>query len=242
MMFLRKTVCYFTAAIFLMLTLISPCVAAHAEAYPYDDNYAVINDPPATLLIGDADRDGRVTTMDALVVMRYVMGIANDIDGLGFACSDVDCDGNVYATDALLILRARMGLSIFTGSRKVDFLNSLFQQMGKPYVRGGSGPDVFDCSGLAYYCLNESGYPIGRWTAAAYAGNEDWVRIGIIGELKPGDLMFFKTSSDTNVSHMGVYIGDDMLIHASYSQQKVVIATMTSWFVTNFYCGRRVDF
>lgn len=238
----KKLICCFAITISLLLGQMNPYPALCADICSYDDDYAVINEPPAPLMLGDADRDGRVTTMDALIVMRCVMGIAGGIDGLGTVCADVDCDGEMYATDALLILRTRMGLSVFSGSRKVDFLNSLFCQMGKPYVLGGSGPDVFDCSGLAYYCLNEAGYQIGRRTAAAYAANDAWQRIDGIGRLEPGDLMFFKTPNDEKVSHMGVYIGDNMLIHASYSQQKIVIATMTSWFVTNFYCGRRVDF
>ena len=76
---------------------------------------------------------------------------------------------------------------------------------------GGSGPDVFDCSGLVYYCLNQAGYTISRQSAAMYAANADWDYIESIDELTAGDLMFFMQAGESRITHVGVYIGNGLI-------------------------------
>ncbi len=207
---------------------------------PPDDVKTIIDEPPAPLVSGDADRNGSVDNVDAMLALRMSMNGEPD-DALAGVCADVDKDMAITSSDALIIFRSILLEEQLPQNRKVDFINSLFGQMGKPYVWGGSGPDNFDCSGLVYYCLNQAGYSISRRTAASYAENEDWEWVNSISELEVGDLMFFRQADEVSISHVGIYIGNNMLIHASYSNGRVLITTITNWYITNFRWGRRVD-
>ena len=85
--------------------------------------------------------------------------------------------------------------------------------LGTPYVWGGSTPEIgFDCSGYVCWVLNESGWDVGRTTA-----NGLWQQATKISEAeaKPGDLVFFEGTYDTpGASHVGIYVGDGMMISA----------------------------
>ncbi|WP_371625434.1 NlpC/P60 family protein [Streptomyces sp. NBC_01116] len=79
-------------------------------------------------------------------------------------------------------------------------------QIGKPYVWGASGPSSYDCSGLTQAAWREAGVTLPRTTW-------DQVEVGTrvaTSDLKPGDLVFFYD----DISHVGVYKGDGMMIHA----------------------------
>ena len=80
-------------------------------------------------------------------------------------------------------------------------------QKNKPYARGGTGPDSFDCSGLAYYCHN---YEIPRTSGAQSSGNGQSISKS---NLEAGDLMFWNTDG-SGVSHTSIYIGGGKMIHA----------------------------
>lgn len=120
------------------------------------------------------------------------------------------------------------------------FIALLYEQLGKPYILGHSGPDSFDCSGLVYYCLRNAGVNIGRLNAAGYSMYEQWDRVDTIEELVVGDLMFFYDSGFTRISHVAVYIGNNQIIHASSSAGCVTISNIGNWHRTYFAWGRRV--
>ena len=100
--------------------------------------------------------------------------------------------------------------------------------IGTPYKWGGSSPQRgFDCSGLmSYVHKNALGLKIPR-TAAKQRDNSRTINYA---QLKPGDMLFFKTGRKTN--HVGVYIGDRKFIHAPSGGKRVKIASMDStyWF------------
>ncbi len=121
-------------------------------------------------------------------------------------------------------------------SAKVEAMISVAQSLiGSRYVLGGKGPEVFDCSGLVYYCLNQAGYSIGYMTSSG------WAKCGIpkvtsMSDMKRGDIICFK-------GHVGIYLGGGQMIDASSTQGKVRISTTvltSSYWKANFICARRI--
>lgn len=83
--------------------------------------------------------------------------------------------------------------------------------VGAPYVRGATGPEAFDCSGLIYTVARESiQYQLPRTVKAIYS----YVKIVPDSKREPGDLVFFKTTGDGSISHVGLYIGNGHFISA----------------------------
>lgn len=92
-------------------------------------------------------------------------------------------------------------------------------QLGKPYVWGATGPDSFDCSGLTQAAYKAAGIDLPRTTW-------DQVNVGTrVSEtdLQPGDLVFFFS----DISHVGLYIGNGDIIHAPHTGTVVKIAPVT---------------
>ena len=84
--------------------------------------------------------------------------------------------------------------------------------LGYPYVWGGSSPSTsFDCSGFVSWVINHSGWDVGRLGAQGLCNICTPVSSA---NVKPGDLVFFTGTYDTpGVSHVGIYIGNNMMIH-----------------------------
>ena len=91
--------------------------------------------------------------------------------------------------------------------------------LGVQYVWGGETPDGFDCSGFVSYVINHcgNGWNYGRLTA------EEWRQATMYvspSEAKPGDLIFFQGTYDTaGASHIGIYMGDGIMIHCGHPVQ-----------------------
>ena len=85
--------------------------------------------------------------------------------------------------------------------------------LGVPYVWGGYSPSGFDCSGFVSYVVNHcgNGWNYGRLTAEGLRGQCTFVSPA---EAKPGDLIFFQGTYNTSgASHIGIYVGNGMMIH-----------------------------
>ncbi len=113
-------------------------------------------------------------------------------------------------------------------------------QLGKPYVWAAEGPGSFDCSGLVYYCMKQSGHNISRCSAKSYSQNRAWKLISSMKNLKAGDLVFFKSDSSKSVNHVGICISGSVMIHASSSKGQVVRSSLNqAYWERNFVCARR---
>ena len=110
------------------------------------------------------------------------------------------------------------------------FVSAALAQEGKKYVLGGKGPDTFDCSGLVYYALNQSGNSIGYMTSGGWA-KSGYATIGY-NDLQRGDVICVS-------GHVAIYLGDGMMVDGSSSNGKVVVRQIGSWIKNNFICGKR---
>ncbi|MGO1044157.1 C40 family peptidase [Clostridioides difficile] len=111
--------------------------------------------------------------------------------------------------------------------------------LGKPYVWGAEGPNSFDCSGFTQYVMKKSaGVSIPRVS-------RDQSKYGAYvnrGDLRSGDLIFFDTEGSNNgsVSHVGIYMGNGEMIHASSgSSKKVTISNINSSYYSSRYVNAR---
>jgi peptidoglycan DL-endopeptidase CwlO len=99
-----------------------------------------------------------------------------------------------------------------TSAEVIAFLKAAESRLGLPYVWGGDGPDVFDCSGLVQWSLAQAGVVMPR-VAAAQAMTGPLVPVS---DLQPGDLLFYHTdpTAPTYISHVAIYIGDGLMEQA----------------------------
>ena len=111
--------------------------------------------------------------------------------------------------------------------------------LGYPYVWGGSSPSTsFDCSGIVSWVINHcgNGWNVGRQTANGLMGKCDIVPKS---EAKPGDLIFFqKTYNTSGASHVGIYVGNGMMIHCGSPISYASIET--SYWRQHYYCMGRI--
>ena len=126
-----------------------------------------------------------------------------------------------------------------SNNNKSSLVSYAKTKLGKPYVWGAQGPNSFDCSGFTYYVFkNAAGITLPR-TSSAQSKYGTYVSKS---NLKVGDLVFFDTNgaNDGNVSHVGIYLGNNQFIHASSSKGKVVISEMSSYYSGAYVNARRV--
>lgn len=110
--------------------------------------------------------------------------------------------------------------------------------LGYPYVWGGSSPSTsFDCSGFVSWVINHSVGNVGRQTANGLMGCCTYVSPS---DAKPGDLIFFQGTYNTSgASHVGIYVGNNMMIHCGNPIQYASIET--NYWQQHFLCFGRIN-
>jgi cell wall-associated NlpC family hydrolase len=109
-------------------------------------------------------------------------------------------------------------LPLVSGSAASVAIETALAQVGDEYDYGSAGPDQFDCSGLTSYAYAAAGMALPR-TSGSQAGLGRQVDRG---DLQPGDLVFFYRP----ISHVGLYIGNGMMVHARTSGKPVAVTTV----------------
>jgi cell wall-associated NlpC family hydrolase len=109
-------------------------------------------------------------------------------------------------------------------------VDTALAQVGDRYVWGASGPDAFDCSGLTSFAYRAAGISLPHSSSSQSRMGRAVSR----SELQPGDLLFFYSP----VSHVGMYIGNGQMVHASTSSQPVKVASIDS--MPSYNSARRI--
>ncbi|MCI9120170.1 MAG: SH3 domain-containing protein [Oscillibacter sp.] len=124
-----------------------------------------------------------------------------------------------------------------SSSGVVDFAR---QFLGTRYSYGGASPSGFDCSGFTMYVYKQFGFSLphtatGQWQSGL------GTRVYSLGELQPGDLVFFNDPSRNAgkaCSHAGIYIGGGQMIHSSSSRSGgVIYSDLTSGYYNTYFVG-----
>jgi cell wall-associated NlpC family hydrolase len=105
-------------------------------------------------------------------------------------------------------------------------------QIGEPYVWGADGPSSWDCSGLTMGAWAAGGKSLPHYSVAQYQQSTPISA----GELRPGDLVFWgSSSSSSSIYHVALYVGDGMILQAPRTGRDVEEVSMYYWITPNFY-------
>ena len=167
-------------------------------------------------------------------------------DQWGYIYKTYVCIDNNPLVKAQYIANGEQYNTKATGDNLVSYSNKF---LGMPYVWGGTTPAIFnitgkyvrggfDCSGLVQYSYKNFGINLPRTTM-------DQVDKGAavnINNLEDGDLVFFSTNVavPTEVSHVGIYIGDNKFMHSPKPGDVVKISELSGYYIQNFVIGKRI--
>jgi peptidoglycan DL-endopeptidase CwlO len=109
-------------------------------------------------------------------------------------------------------------LPVVGSGKAAQALRYAMTKLGRPYVWGGSGPSVFDCSGLTMWAYKQVGINLPHYTGSQWNAGVHISR----SQLQPGDLVFFHA----DLHHMGMYVGDGKMIHAPQTGDVIKIVPL----------------
>jgi hypothetical protein len=144
-------------------------------------------------------------------------------------------DEPVELEDEINLPLEEKSILTYAGVTKNEFMKTIMDWFGTPYLMGGTSRRAIDCSAFTQTIFTE----------AAQIGIPRTAREQIhVGKPIPktrlqfGDLVFFHTYSKRFASHVGIYLGDNLFAHAS-SRYGVVVSSLNSTYYTRAYCGAR---
>lgn len=147
-------------------------------------------------------------------------------------------EGNIYATIGEYTDYDIPGEAL-TDVKFARMIREAEKYLGYPYVWGGSSPSTsFDCSGFVSWVINNcgNGWSVGRLTASGLMNICDIIPRS---SAEPGDLIFFQGTYNTSgASHVGIYVGNGMMIHCGNPISYASIET--SYWQSHFYCFGRL--
>ncbi len=132
------------------------------------------------------------------------------------SCVRAPSTNNIPSADGVLMGNQQLG------TVRSLIVSQSYQKIGVPYRYGGSTIKAFDCSGLTQYVYREAGINIPRTTESQLRESQTIP----YQHLLPGDLAFYKTSAKSR--HVGIYIGNNQMVHASTGSKQVRTANITN--------------
>jgi cell wall-associated NlpC family hydrolase len=205
-----------------------------------------------TTVTGDDDEEETVTHTTLIIYVKvnsltYEEGAAE----YAFTAEQMEIADEMMSPDYYTLYAELLGVDLYGGDDLTEIISNLpvgsegaevvkaaITKLGAPYVMGAKGPYKFDCSGLAYWAINEVDPELGSIMYTNAAGQAKWcIENGkAVGrsELQPGDLIFWQNLSCpgcgrwNEVHHVGIYVGDGKAIEASSSRGRVVVRDLWS--------------
>ncbi|WP_448638682.1 C40 family peptidase [Geodermatophilus sp. URMC 63] len=169
-----------------------------------------------------------MTTARTSIARRSFRGIAvAAIAGAGIALSPLPASAAAGDSAGTAVAAAPAAASSSAAQVAVD---TALAQVGDPYVYGATGPNSFDCSGLTSFSYKAAGISIPRTSKAQSTFGTPVAK----ADLQPGDLVFFYSP----VSHVGMYIGNGQMVHASTAGKPVAVVNLDS--MPSYVGARRV--
>jgi len=183
-------------------------------------SYCKINRGDTVQLIGQEGNWYKISTSLAACGYAYISA-----DYISTTIPTIDVPSVTYGNSAG---------NVSAGQRVVRIAE---QFLGLPYVYGGSTPAGFDCSGFTSYVFKQLGYTLNRISA-------DQIHNGIPvskSELQPGDLLLFKKNGASRIHHVGIYVGDGLMIHSPQTGDVVKYTSIVNGYYNNcYYAARRI--
>lgn len=111
-----------------------------------------------------------------------------------------------------------------SADQRQAIMAAALSKVGSPYVWGGAGPSVFDCSGLVQWSFAQAGIGMPRTAAEQYLTGDHIS----LAQAQPGDLLFwaFDPSDPTFVDHTAIYLGNDLMVEAPHTGLDVQVVTV----------------
>ena len=151
------------------------------------------------------------------------------------AASDyVPVEGSSSSSDSGSSSSSSSSGSTSSGGSLNAFISAAKSKLGCRYVRGGKGPNSFDCSGFVYWCLRQAGVSQKYLTSSGWRNVSNYQKVRSLTDLKMGDVIVFD-------GHVAIAMGDGTMIDASSSEGKVVHRScLGDWSYDNFICAWRI--
>lgn len=145
----------------------------------------------------------------------------------------VNCKKNSAETKYLPYYNMRKALNL-----RHELLKEAKQYIGVPYVSGGTGRWGFDCSGYTQYVFDKMNIYMDR---AVWGQLESGIIVAK-EDLQCGDIVIFSYTGDNGgfASHVGIYIGNDQVIHASSSRGVTISDLNSEYYKSHYQCARRI--
>lgn len=188
------------------------------------------------------DRGGKINVVNGVYHIDILMSNAAECDKFGVKHGYIIIgDGTGYKTPST----TTPGGNEKTSAKANKLISVAKAKLGCPYVWGASpnSTSSFDCSSFTKY-VYKTALGINLQRTSNIQG-EQGTKITSVSALQPGDLIYFNTYSTdraNGITHVGMYIGNGQMIHASYSQKKVVIQNLKPYLAykgTKFIWARR---
>ena len=129
-----------------------------------------------------------------------------------------------------------------TISNREKIISEVNKYIGVPYIWGGSDPNGFDCSGLIQWTLKKThDILIPRTTKLQSLQWSSLINLDL-NQIQVGDLIYFKTTQKNQISHVGVFSGNNEFIHAPNRSENVKISKLSSYWIKKFAGFVNIDF